>query len=410
MGARVLLLLSKTSYRVTDFMRAARNLDIEVVVGSDQENLLAALSGNGVISLDFRKIPEAVDAVVSYARKFPLTAIIPVDEVTGQVGAQASDILGLVQNPPRAVENASNKFSFRSFLTREGLSDVGFERIDRQGDIARSGRAQSYPKVLKPLALSGSRGVIRVNNDNEFGAAIERIGKILDSCDFDADADESRFILSEDYIEGAEIAVEGLIEAGRLKVLAIFDKPDPLEGPYFEESIYVTPSRHSEAALNGACALMQQAIDGLGMVTGPVHGEIRINDAGAHLIELAPRSIGGLCSRVLELGAQRSLEEIILMQAIRQPVVEDAEMAQAAGVMMIPIPAKGTLQAVTGLEEAHAVQNVTDVTISIPLGGDIIPLPEGNRYLGFIFARAKTPDLAEQALREAHACLDFQIR
>lgn len=409
MTPTVLLLLSKTSYRTSDFLSAAGKLKIGVVVGSDRDDVLAGLSGAGFIFVDFQKPDAAVRLIAEYAKSHPLAAIVPVDEISGPVAARASEILGLVQNPPKAVSTALNKYAFRQLQKRRGLADIDFELIDRNGDIAAMGRRLSYPQVLKPLTLSGSRGVIRVDNDNEFGAAVSRIGHIVDNAGIAADTEARRYILSEDFIRGEEIAIEGLVQAGRLQVLAVFDKPNPLDGPYFEETLYITPSRHPESRVTMAIEKMQQALDGLGIITGAVHGEIRLNQEGAHLIELAPRSIGGLCSRVLELGAGRSLEEIILGQAINKMPTDAEEMKKAAGVMMIPIPARGVLQAVAGIDHAQNIPNVTDITIAIPLGGDVIPLPEGNRYLGFIFAKADNPDATEQALRQAHACLHFDI-
>ncbi len=406
---RVLLLLSKTSYRTSDFLLAAEKLGIDVVIGSDQENLLAEFSGNRFVALDFYRPTEAAKAVQKYADIETLDAIIPVDEVTTATAAAACEILGLEQNPVAAISTTGNKYRFRQFLKHSKISNIGFSLIDRDADIAAIARKLPFPVVLKPLMLSGSRGVIRVNNDNEFGAAIDRIGAILDSLEDVAEAQSRKFILAEEYIPGAEIALECLVENGQLKVLAIFDKPDPLEGPYFEETIYVTPSRLPEDQLQSAIAVTERAIAALGLIIGPVHAEIRLNKEDVQLVELAPRSIGGLCSRVLELGTGQSLEEIILQQVVGMIPDTESHQAQPAGVMMIPIPKKGILKSVWGREEALSVDGITDITISIPRGGNVVPLPEGNRYLGFIFAKGDSPEIVEQSLRHAHGRLKFEI-
>jgi biotin carboxylase len=216
-------------------------------------------------------------------------------------------------------------------------------------------------------------------------------------------------LLVERYLPGVEVAVEGLLTGGALRTLAIFDKPDPLEGPFFEETIYVTPSRLPDATQAAISARTAEAAAALGLREGPVHAELRINDEGVWPIELAGRSIGGLCSSVLEFGVGVSLEELILRHAVGLPLPDAGRTGAAAGVMMIPIPRGGMLRGVAGVEEALAVPNVTGVEITAPLNQPVTPLPEGASYLGFIFARAETPERAEAALRAAHARLRFRI-
>jgi biotin carboxylase len=268
----------------------------------------------------------------------------------------------------------------------------------------------SYPCVLKPLVLSASRGVIRADTAAEFADAWQRIAAILAEADVQALGQGARKILVEDFVPGFEVALEGMLTDGRLTTLAIFDKPDPLDGPFFEETIYVTPSRlppETQQAIAGCAA---QAAGALGLSDGPIHVELRINDAGPWLIELAARSIGGLCSRTLSFGTGMSLEEIILRHALGWPIASLEREHPAAGVMMIPIPRGGVLGRVNGIESARAVPGIEEVTISMHVGQHIVPLPEGGAYLGFIFSRAATPAEAEASLRRAHALLDFTIR
>ncbi|MDP7601051.1 MAG: ATP-grasp domain-containing protein, partial [Rhodospirillales bacterium] len=267
-----------------------------------------------------------------------------------------------------------------------------------------------YPCVLKPLNLSASRGVIRANDKAEFCTAFDRIKKLLQS-----PATTQIEILIEDYIEGEEVALEGLMVNGKLTVLALFDKPDPLEGPYFEETIYITPSRLPADIQNSIKNLTEQSANAIGLKEGPIHAELRTrpdarnsNEAGSWLIEMAARSIGGLCSRSLSFGDQLTLEDIILRHAIGEPVFPDRE-SSASGVMMIPIPNAGVLKRVDGTLVAQAVPGITEITISIALGQEVLPLPEGDKYLGFIFAKAVTPEEVETALRQAHDKLSIEI-
>jgi biotin carboxylase len=266
--------------------------------------------------------------------------------------------------------------------------------------ILRPGQRPSiaYPIVLKPLSMSASRGVIRANDDGEAEAAIARIRKMVP-------ADEP--LLAESFVPGAEVAVEGLLRGGELEVLAIFDKPDPLNGPYFEETLYVTPSRQSaHAAIRRTT---QEAANALGLTEGPIHAELRVHDDDVTLLEIAARSIGGLCARSLRFGAGIALEEVILRHALDLSL-DDLNRADAAsGVMMIPIPAKGTLEEVGGQDEARATPGIVGLDIAIAPGREVEPLPEGDRYLGFLFARGDAPEDVERALRQAHSRLDIRI-
>ncbi len=251
--------------------------------------------------------------------------------------------------------------------------------------------------------------MIRADDPAAFVAAFHRIAKILRTLGIESPAEVGQHLLAEDYIPGTEVALEGLLMRGRLNVLALFDKPDPLEGPFFEETIYVTPSRLPEAIQGAVAAATARAVDALGLHEGPIHAELRVDEDGPVIIEVAARSIGGLCSRVLRFGVGVRLEDLILQHALGLPIESLEREHRPAGVMMIPIPRAGRLQQVCGLQRAREVPGVEDVTITIPLGQKVIPLPEGNKYLGFIFAREKTPEVVESTLRKAHSRLNFVI-
>jgi len=285
-----------------------------------------------------------------------------------------------------------------------------FFRVPLDRDPAETARRATYPCVLKPLGLSASRGVIRADDPAEFVAAFARIRAILESTDvLMLQEEQNRYIQVERFIEGREFALEGLLTGGKLQVLAIFDKPDPLDGPFFEETIYVTPSRAGRATEQVLIAGVETAVRALGLSHGPIHAELRFNPAGAWVLEVAARPIGGLCARALRFDGGMPLEELIL----RHAVGEDASGAQrsdpASGVMMIPIPKGGVYQGVEGMDQAAVVPNVEEVIITAKEGQKILPLPEGASYLGFIFAYGGTPECVEDALRDAHMCLRFEI-
>jgi biotin carboxylase len=334
-----------------------------------------------------------------------------VDEDTAVVAAVIARELGLPSNPIAAVVAARHKPTMRGLLAEAAVPSPASRVFDRRSESSESASKQvRFPCVVKPTFLAASRGVIRANDREEFAAAWRRIEKILEEPEVAAKGGQAACeILVEDFIEGREVALEGLLREGELKVLALFDKPDPLDGPFFEETIYVTPSRLPAGIQERVAQVASHGALALGLRDGPVHAELRVNDAGAWLIEIAARSIGGLCSRTLRFGTGMSLEEVILRHALRMEMPEPEREKRAAGVMMIPIPRAGTLEEVRGLEEARAVPGIEDVTISMHPGQRVVPLPEGSRYLGFLFSRAESPERAEEALREAHSRLEFVI-
>ena len=416
---RILLLLPTRTYRASDFLEAASKLDVEVVVASEEAATTADLSPRHTLVLDFSAPTVATQAILEFNDTYPLAAIVGVDDDTTLLATTASAALGLPHNPVASAKATRNKYLLRNTLAANGVSVPAYQRFSIYADPDGTNTHVSFPCVIKPLSLSASRGVIRADTPAEFIEAFQRTTKLLRTLQADTNGEEvsnpdalthvSQYLLVEDYIPGIEVALEGILLEGELKTLALFDKPDPLEGPFFEETLYITPSRLSmdiQEALHNATA---EAADALGLRHGPVHAELRYNDKGAHLIEIAARTIGGLCARTLRFGTGMSLEELVIRHAIGQPVEALQREQQAAGVMMIPVPKAGILGEVRGKAAAHHVDGIVEVNITIPIGGEVVPLPEGARYLGFIFARAETPAAVETALREAHQQLEFVI-
>ncbi|HEU4402668.1 MAG TPA: ATP-grasp domain-containing protein [Candidatus Polarisedimenticolia bacterium] len=407
---RVLLLLPTNTYRAHDFLEAARQVGVETVVGSDRRQTLEDLAPARLVTLDLHDPETAAAQIARFAAAHPLDAVIPTDDESAEVAARASALLGLPHNPPEAARAARHKDELRRLLRAAGVRTPRAHPLRPDADPVRLAREQSYPCVLKPTFLAASRGVIRADDEEQFVAAFRRIAALVALPEV---AERARGIgaamLVEEFVPGAEVALEGILAGGRLKTLAIFDKPDPLDGPFFEETIYVTPSRHPEATQRALEATTAAAAAALGLREGPVHAELRVNDLGPWLIELAARSIGGLCSRTLRFGAGISLEALILMHAVGRGVEEYNRERQAAGVMMIPVPRAGILKEVRGLQEARRVSGIVDITISATLGRPLVPLPEGNAYPGFVFGRGASPEEVEAALREAHRRLTFVV-
>ncbi len=370
---RVLLLIPSRTYRTHDFMTAASRLDVEVVVGSEHRPALAGLMDGRHLRLDFEDLGGSTERIVAFAQTHPLAAIIAVDDAGTLLAATASRALGLPHNPVHAVEAARDKARTRERFAEAGLLTPRFTTASIDANPQTIAATVGYPCVVKPLDRrpNGTR----------------------------------RSLLIEDFIPGEEVAVEALLRGSELEVLAIFDKPDPLNGPFFEETIYVTPSRLSQERQSQIRQTTARAARALGLTDGPIHAELRLNDRGLWMLEVAARSIGGLCSRTLRFGSGISLEELILRHAAGLPLPSHDRELAAAGVMMLPIRDRGRLRAVEGQSEAKQVPGVDGLVITIPPGEPLVPLPEGDRYLGFMFARADSPDAVEAALRQAHAQL-----
>jgi biotin carboxylase len=407
---RLLLLMTTTTYRAHAFLEAARRLGLPVVVGSERSQALAAANPAGHLTLDFTAPAEAIRTIVEFARVYPLGGVVAADDDGVILAAMAAAALGLPHNPAEAVEAARNKYRMRQILSEAGMPCPRFWRFPIDGDPEAMAHHVEYPCVVKPLSLSASRGVIRADDPAQFVAAFERLVAILQWPEVAHSARRSaQEILVEGFIPGLEVAVEGLLTDGNLRMLALFDKPDPLDGPFFEETIYVTPSRLPAAVQHEIASCTAAVASTLGLRHGPVHAELRVNAQGPWLLEIAPRSIGGLCSRALRFSDGLTLEDLLLRHALGHDVMALERERLAAGVMMIPIPQAGILRQVTGQKEARQVDGIEDIRITFPIGQEVVPLPEGSRYLGFIFARDHTPASVESALREAHRRLTFVI-
>jgi biotin carboxylase len=411
----LLLLVPTTSYRLDDFQAAARRLGVPLVVGSDLCHRIEDTFGEqpDLLSLDYRNPAHAAEQIAQAAGTRSIGGIVPASDATAVIAAVAAERLHLPYNPAEAARRAANKHAMRAALAGAGVPVPAFAAHDLRGDPEVAARASPFPCVLKPLIFSASRGVIRADDPASFVAAWRRIAKLLHETRAERrarDEQSANEVLVEAYVPGAEVALEGLLRGGTLEVLALFDKPNPLEGPFFEETIYVTPSRHPPALQRRVEEIVADGARALGLAEGPVHAELRLGPDGPVVLEIAARSIGGLCSRTLRFGAGLTLEEVLVAHAMALPLTSVKREAGAAGVMMLPIPRRGVLHGVRGVDAARAVEGVEDVVITVPDGREVVPLPEGDSYLGFLFARGESPAEVEAALREGHGRLAFDIR
>ena len=390
---RLLLFAATTGYQIREFDAAARRLGVELRLATDRCHVMDDPWGDRAFAVKFDRPAE-----LSALRLTKFDGIAAVGDAPAIVAAEAAEMLGLPFHPPAAARACHDKFLARQLYQAAGMPVPEFFRAKLHDDAVFLAANAVFPCVLKPVGLSASRGVIRADDPYQFGCALRRLQAMLSPSDF---------LQIEQYIPGREFAVEGLVTAGALHPLAIFDKPDPLEGPFFEETIYVTPSRQPAAVQQALLDMTARAVKALGLRHGPIHAELRYNRRGAWILEVAARPIGGLCSRVLRFG-DATLEEAILRHALGQPAPAGSTLSPA-GVMMIPIPKAGIYQSVDGIDSAKAIPGIEDVVITAKQGQKLVPLPEGASYLGFIFARGDSSAAVEEALRESHAQLRFHI-
>jgi biotin carboxylase len=399
----LLLVAPPDSYRLAPYLAAARRLGVEALVASEGQYSLVGAIASG-LHINLRDVAGSLGLICQAAAQGPFDAVVGTDDDTVELACQAAQALGLPHNDPHGARLARRKDLARATLSAAGLPVPDHRLIDLSRSLHIQFRGLRYPCVAKPVALSGSRGVIRADGPDELAAACLRIARIVR----DRAGEEARVALVEQFVPGVEVALEGMLERGRLEVLALFDKPDPLDGPYFEESYYVAPSRLDAQVADKVAACVAQACQAYGLRNGPVHAELRIHRGEPWIIEVAARTIGGQCARLLQFGAGQSLEELVLARSLGLEI-EGERADGAAGVLMIPIPRAGILRRVEGVTAALRVPCVTDVEISVREGYELVPPPEGDSYLGFVFAEAVSPEQVEAALREAHARLRIII-
>jgi biotin carboxylase len=402
MSKRLLLIGATTGYQTRAFAAAAERLGYELALATDRCHVLDDPWGDRAIALRFED-PSGAAAVL--AAQAEVDGIVAVGDRPAYIAALAAERMGILYNSPASVAASRNKFLARERFHSAGLLVPEFHRVALTDGPGRAALQALYPCVLKPLGLSASRGVIRANSQREFHAAFRRIESLLADPDIARlHEDQDGFLQVESFIEGHEFALEGILTNGQLRVLALFDKPDPLNGPFFEETIYVTPSREDPSTQAAIVDTTQAAVNALGLTEGPIHAEMRVNRHGVWMLEVAARPIGGLCARVLP-----GLEDLILRHAAGVDAADIAMSTPAAGVMMIPIPRAGIYIDVEGLERARSQPGIEEVIVTAKQGQKLVPLPEGASYLGFIFARAETPAAVEESLRGSHRQLHFEI-
>ena len=410
----VLLLATTTGYQIRSFGEAAEKLGVRLIFASDRCDHIEDPWADRAIPVRFWDEAASVEAVVAACADTVPDGIIAVGDRPAVLAALVAESLGVPGNPPLAVRASRNKLASRRAFDAAGLLTPTYYDVSIDDPPAALAAACSFPAVIKPLALSGSRGVMRVDQPSDFVWAFERLGRLMRAPDILSERDDVHDrVLVESYIPGNEFAIEGVMTGGVLRTFAIFDKPDPLVGPFFEETIYVTPSRASEIVQQAIVSQVAAAARALGLRHGPVHAECRVYTRGVYVLEVAPRPIGGLCARALRFRdadqSSASLEEVLLRHALGEDISRWTTVEEASGVMMIPIPRRGVYRGVSGVDEALAVQGVDDVRITAKRDEMLLPLPEGRSYLGFIFARGGDPARVEQSLRDAHGALVFEI-
>src|SRR5215472_16165428 len=409
--SRLLILSSKLGYQARSFADAAKKLGVDVAFASDRCHKIEDPWADGAIAVRFDDPEEAARRIVQQSFVRPIDGVIALGDRPTSTAAYTARALGFTYNSPQAVENCRSKLRQREILRDARLPVPAFLSFKLDKRVDKILPRVQFPCVVKPLRRAASQGVIRANSPEEFQAAVARIRKLLESPEVQVEREpESDRLLVERYVPGAEVSVEGLLTRDKLRILAIFDKPDPLEGPYFEETIYVAPSRLPDEMYERVIDCAEKTVAALGLTHGPVHAEFRITDNGPWPLEAAARPIGGLCARAVRFGPQRmSLEELLVRHALGMSGTDIDREDDASGVMMIPVPRSGVLERLEGEEQARATPGIEDLQITARLHDFIAAWPEGATYLGFIFARGQSAAEVESALRQAHSQLKFEI-
>jgi biotin carboxylase len=412
---RVVLFATKLGYQTRSFNAAAEKLGVELVFVTDRCQRLDDPWNDHALAAHFERPEAAAFEVMQAQRDLQVDGILALGDRPALTAAYVARGLGILHNHPASVEACRSKLRMREVFREAGIPTPWFRAVPLDPLPEPALLRISYPCVLKPLSLSASQGVVRVNNRQEFQAGAARLKRLLQSAEIRATREPNLDqLIVEGYLPGREVAVEALLTEGSLRVLAIFDKPDPLEGPYFEETIYVTPSRLPIADQQAIEKSLLASIQALGLGHGPVHSEFRLNDNGIWALEIAPRPIGGLCSKSLRfIPANETetigLEELLLRHSLGLPGSDAPRESQASGVMMIPVPNSGIFEKVEGEDAARQTPKITNVEITARLRDFIAAWPEGSSYLGFLFASAATSQQVEEALRSAHSKLKFSL-
>jgi biotin carboxylase len=396
--ARVLLILPTETYRAPDFVDAADALGVELAVAS--EGSIPLLPADRAVRIDCSRLDWSAERVADLAATTPVDAIVAADDQGVVLAAMASERLGLPHNPPEAAAATRDKLAMRRTLATSEVPQPAFASLTPSEDPGTVGAAVGYPVVVKPRSLSGSRGVIRADGATEMNAATARIRRILEETGLDRDEP----LIVERYMPGPEVSVEGILWDGDLEVLATFDKPETPDGPFFEETMFLTPTELDPATRREVHRVTAAAASAIGLTQGPVHAELRITDGAPRIVEIAARTIGGLCGRSLRFGLLGTpLEVLVLRHALGMRKESLRREPSPSGVVMLPVPGTGTLQSLEGVDEAQAIAGVTAVEMAIPVGSEVRALPEGDRYLGFVFARASEREEVVRALRHARS-------
>ncbi len=393
------VILPTHTYRATDFVKAADSLGMDLIVASEAPPPFDM--GDRYLRIDCSDPEAAAESIATLGETSPIDGVVAADDQGVLVAAHANSLLGLTGNAPDAAAATRDKLAMRSRLAAAEVDQPRFARLP-PGEPHEDAAAEiGFPMVIKPVDRSASQGVIRVDRPEDVEATARRIRGIVGS---------DAVLIAESYVPGAEVAIEGLVANGELTVLAVFDKPDTPSGPYFPETLFVTPSRLPAASIAEAERVAAAAVRGLALGWGPVHVEMRVHEGRATVIEVAARSIGGLCSRSLNFGLMgTTLESLILRNAIGQSRSRLQREPMASGVLMIPTPESGVLIGVKGQDEIRQIEGITGMDLTIKPGGRVVAPPEGERYLGFVYARSDSPHRVESALREALGKLEVQL-
>jgi hypothetical protein len=382
---KVLLVIPEKSYKSNDFVVAAKRLKIPFSIITDSQQVSERLSDN-IIVYNFQK-----DISLEILEKLKnITHILPVDHSSLEFAAKLRDLLSATGNSYVSVMNAMDKYKSRTIFNDVTEVKIKNAYINDPKDLITF-MSKINIGVLKPTRGTASNKVIKVTQQNMDQLLIQNIIK---------DCDENELII-EEFIEGDEYAFEGILIDSKLSKFVVFEKPLAFVEPYFEESIYITPSNLSNEIIESVHKRLQKACQKLGLTNGPIHAEFKISNNEVFLIEINPRMIGGLCSRCLSFGLfKQSLEELILLSFSTGKFKKVELLSNYVGVLMLPVPKSGKFISINH-NEIMKIENVSSVDITVSKNTLLQMPPNGERYLGFVFSQGENKSVVMRALESA---------
>lgn len=355
---------------------------------------------------------QAIEQALRLHEQTSIGAVLGYEEDATLTVAHIAAALGLPAHPVAAAEAALDKPMMKQRFAAAGIPAADFIVAADEDEAVAWAEAGGYPVVVKPCRGSASQGVIRANDEHTLRQAYRRLRRIIRDHELDNGGRPPSAHLVERYLPGSELSCELLLQYGAPEVITEFGKPLPLTGPYFEESIYLTPPALGAALRREVHELSMAAAKALGFYHGPAHCEIRLTPDGPKVLEIAGRLLGGACAGSFRDRLGEDLDALLLRSALGERITlpAPADDAPTVGALMIPVPGEGRVVAVRGDDGARRVPGVRDVSLQTEPGEIVVPFPEQACYaVGFVSASGPDEAAVVGSLGQAAAQISLEL-